>query len=394
MDQRDSQQGEVIPANEGIQERKGGRPSAEPRAGDEDERDPGSRIPWRLIGSLIIGVGLGWMLVRGGLPIVPADEAFARLLPWTIPVYLTTLLGLHLLRALRWRHLLGPVGNVSTRQVLSTAWIGFAAVMLLPLRTGEVVRPMLIARRSEVRAWEAAGTVGAERVIDGLVLSAVLFAALAATVPLDPLPDRVGDLPVPVAAVPGAAYLALTVFAASFVVLILFHLRHDWSVAAIRATIGRLSPSLADRIAGIVERIAQGLAFLPSPRRLGPFLLETAGYWGLNVLGLWVLAHGCGLEAVGLWEACVIMGCLGIGILVPSGPGYFGTYQLSVYLALAMFVEASVVTVEGSAFVFISYVSQVGLHLLGGGAGAALGWLAPAPAAKDAEILAKRPPPA
>jgi hypothetical protein len=349
-------------------------------------------VPWRLLGSLAIGLGLGWMLVRGGLPILPTGRAFARLSPWAIPVYVASLLAVHLLRAVRWRHLLRAVGAVSTRQVVSAAWIGFAAVMLLPLRTGEVVRPMLIARRSQVRVWEAAGTVGAERVIDGLVLSAVLFAALSATVPIDPLPQRVGDLPVPVAAVPGAAYLALAVFTACFAVLVLFHLRHAWGVKAIRATIGRLSPSLGDRIASIVERVAQGLAFLPSFGRLGPFLLETAGYWGLNALGLWVLARGCGLEAVGLWEACVIMGCLGIGILVPSGPGYFGTYQLSVYLALAMFVDAGAVTVEGSGFVFIAYVCQVSVHLLGGVAGGALARFAPAPLPSAPENLAEQQP--
>jgi hypothetical protein len=359
------------------------------RAGDSPGR---SRIPWRLLGSLGIGLGLGWMLVRGGLPILPTGRAFARLSPWTILLYVASLGAVHLLRAVRWRHLLRPVAPVSIREVVSTAWIGFAAVLLLPLRTGEVVRPMLIARRSEVRAWEAAGTVGAERVIDGLVLSAVLFAALLATVPLDPLPERVGDLPLPVAAVPGAAYLALAVFSACFAVLVVFHLRHAWGVKAIRATIGRLSRPLGDRIATIVERIAQGLAFLPSPSRLGPFLLETAGYWGLNALGLWLLARGCGLEAIGPWEACVIMGCLGIGILAPSGPGYFGTYQLSVYLALAMFVDAGAVTVEGSAFVFIAYLCQVGVHLLGGAAGGALAYFAPAHPPNAPENLAEQQP--
>ena len=177
-----------------------------------------SRVPWRLLGSLAIGLGLGWLLLRGGLPIVPADNAFARLEPWTIPVYVASLLGMHVVRAVRWRHLLRSVGQVSTRQVVSTAWLGFAAVMLLPLRTGEVVRPMLIARRSQVRAWEAAGTVGAERVIDGLVLSAVLF--YAGDRAARSLPDRVGS---------GAGRrhprtaTSRSVFSACFTLLVLFH---------------------------------------------------------------------------------------------------------------------------------------------------------------------------
>jgi hypothetical protein len=78
------------------------------------------------------------------------------------------------------------------------------------------------------------------------------------------------------------------------------------------------------------------------------------------------LARGCGLQAIGLAEACVVMGCLGFGILVPSGPGFFGTFQLSIYLALALYLPRELVTGAGSAFVFIAFVSQLGQHLLGG----------------------------
>jgi len=87
---------------------------------------------------------------------------------------------------------------------------------------------------------------------------------------------------------------------------------------------------------------------------------------------LWLLAQGCGLARIGLAEACVVMGCLGIGILVPSGPGYFGTYQLSVYMALAMFVPAAEVVSRGSAFVFVAYCCQLLVHAIGAALGVLL----------------------
>ena len=58
------------------------------------------------------------------------------------------------------------------------------------------------------------------------------------------------------------------------------------------------------------------------------------------------------------------MACVGIGILVPSGPGYFGAFQLSTYAALAMYVSESTLRASGAAFVFLLYVSQVGVHVL------------------------------
>ncbi len=331
----------------------------------------------KLFVSVLIGAALAWMLISGGLPIIPPAAGFSKVEPWAAPAYFVSLVGVHVVRAMRWRHLLRPLGEVRWRAVLATAWVGFAAVLFLPLRVGEIVRPYLVARHGEVKGWEAAGTVAGERVIDGLALSVVLFAALSLTTPIDPLPERVGDLLVPVAAIPKAAYTALVGFSICFLLLALFHFKRDWSVGLLRATVGVVSEKAAERLSTIAERLAKGLTFLPAGKHLLPFVLETACYWALNATGLWLLAQGCGLTPIGFWEACVLMGCLGIGILIPSGPGFFGVYQLSVYLGLAMFVATAEIAQAGAAFVFIAYCCQLALHAMGGAVGA---WLLRVPA--------------
>src|SRR4051812_4157651 len=150
---------------------------------DESRVSAESRSFWerhgaKLVLSILLGLGITWILSRGGLPLIPPKAAFGPLKGWTIPAYLGTLCLLHYVRAIRWRHLLRPVGQVSQRSVLAVSWIAFAAILLSPFRSGEIVRPYLITRRSNIRIWEAAGTVGAERVMDGLVLSLMLFAGL------------------------------------------------------------------------------------------------------------------------------------------------------------------------------------------------------------------------
>ena len=349
----------------------------------ETTRSPDGRRAFalRLALSLAFGAGFAWMLARGGLPIVPGRAAFAELSPWAVPVYLLTLVGVHWFRAARWRFLLRPVGRVSLRDVVSTSFAGFAAILFLPLRMGEVVRPYLVSKRGTVRGWEAAGTVAAERVIDGLCLTAVLFVGLGTTTALSPLPDHVGELNVPVSAVPRAAHVALAVFAACFVLMALLYGWRSRALRLVRSTIGLVSPRLAESTVTVLERVADGLRFLPRARDLAPFLLETACYWGLNAAGLWLLAQGCGLPAIGFGEACVVMGCIGIGILVPAGPGYFGTFQISAYLALAMYVPPERVAVTGAAYVFVVYVSQLGQHLVGAAIGA---WLDRSRAAEHA----------
>jgi hypothetical protein len=289
-----------------------------------------------------------------------------------VAVYVLSFAAVHWFRAVRWRFLLRPLGEASLRSVLAVSWIAFAAIFLAPLRSGEVVRPYLITRRTSIRLWEATGTVGAERIIDGLLLSIILFVSLRFATPLDPLPDRVGDLPVPAAAVPGAAYSVLGLFAVAFAAMAVFFWHRALARRMVRAVIGVVSVSFAERLAGVVERVADGLRFLPSGRFLVPFLAETAAYWSLNAFGIWLLARGVGLDAMTFAEACVTMGCIGIGVLVPSGPGYFGAFQLSIYMALCMYFSEAMLKGPGAAFVFFLYVTQVISHVIAGVLGALL----------------------
>jgi len=329
--------------------------------------------PWkgRLLVSLLCGLGLAWILLRGGLPFVPETNSFAfvKQNSWVVPAYVVSLFLVHWFRAARWRHLLRPVGHVPFRHVIGVSWVGFAAILISPLRSGEVVRPYLVTRRGSVKLWEATGTVGAERVIDGLVLSAVLFLALRFSTALSPLPDHIGKLPVPVAAVPRAAELTLLLFCTAFLTMGVFFFARDFAFAATRKVFGLVSVRLGERLADIASRLAEGIRFLPSPRHLLPFLLETAAYWAINAAGVWMLARGTGLSGLTFSQACVTMGCLGIGILVPSGPGYFGAFQLATYMALAMYFPESVLIGPGAAFVFLLYVCQFGWHLLAGAIG-------------------------
>ena len=323
----------------------------------------------KLLVSLALGGSLAWVLSRGGLPLVPASSSFDALRPWTVVAYVASLAAVHYFRAIRWRHLLRPIGEVDTRSVIAVSWIGFGAVLISPLRTGEIVRPYLVTRRSTVRLWEAAGTVGAERVIDGLILSLILFASLQLSSPLDPLPDHVGKLPVPVAAAPGAIYTALVLFVCAFSAMALFFFARDFARRLTHAVVGLVSHRLADRLAGVVERVADGIRFLPSPRHILPFLAETLAYWAVNVVGVWLLAWGTGLQGITMAQSAVTMGCIGIGILVPSGPGYFGAFQLSAFMALAMYFPTTVLEGPGAAFVFLLYATQVGFHLVAMGIG-------------------------
>lgn len=316
------------------------------------------RLGWRLAVSLSIAAFFVWLLHAGAMPLVPAEHTFARVRWWTFGAYLVGWSVVHVLRAARWKLLLAPLADVSLTRVFIASFIGFFAIVMLPLRAGEVVRALLIRERGRVSAWAAAGTLGAERIVDGLTSSVILFVALGLATPLDPLPEQLGDLPVPVALVPGAARLALLAFLVAFLLMIAFYVWEQPMRRLIGAVLSGVSPRLADAVAARIGKVAQGLRFLSNLRQSVPFVALTALYWLLNAACAWVLGWGVGLEQFSYAEACVVTGVLALGVLMPNAPGFFGAFQVALYAALAMFYPRERVLVEGAAFVFLVYLAQ------------------------------------
>ena len=338
-----------------------------------DARGGWLRRHWlKLLASLLVAGGFVWLLRQGALPIVPPASAFSKVRWWTLPVYVLLWSSVHVIRAVRWQWLLAPIHPVPLRRVVAVAWIGFAAILLLPFRTGEAVRPVLIRRKGQLSAWAATGTVGAERVIDGFCMSVMLLVALLASTPLDPLPSSIGALPIPAAIVPGAAYSALAVFGAAFLVMGVFYWRRALARSLTERVVGLVSKKLAVWLAERVEKVASGLSFLPRWRFSAPFLAMTVSYWLLNAGATWLLAWGAGFDRITYVEACVSMGVLALGILVPNAPGFFGSFQISIYAGLAMYFPPDLVVGPGSAFVLLIYVSQI--VITGAAAGLGLVW--------------------
>lgn len=318
----------------------------------------GRRLAWQLGLGLLIAGFFVWLMRTGALPLIPQAAAFADTRWWTAGVYFLGWSLVHVIRALRWQLLLAPIAKVSTRRVFAASFVGFLAILLLPLRAGEVVRPVMIREQGRLSAWAAAGTLGAERIVDGLVLSLLLFAALSLSPRLDPLPERLGDLPISVAIIPRAAYAALLLFSVAFLVMLAFHRWRQAARRSVDVVVGRFSPRFAEWISGRVENVADGLRFLSLWRQSVPFVLSTLAYWLINVGCTWLLAWGIGFEGFTYGRACVLTGVLALGILMPNAPGFFGAYQFSLYAGLAVFYPRETVLERGAAFVFTMYVLQ------------------------------------
>jgi uncharacterized protein (TIRG00374 family) len=331
----------------------------------------------KLVASVVITCGIVYTVHKGGLKFLPEGGDFKGVRWWTVPLYFVFLAGIAWFRSVRWRFLLRSIAEVPRKHLFAVSCIGFAAILLLPFRIGEIVRPYLMRTRPsqrrpgsrDITLTAATSSVVAERILDGLYLSVVLAIALVFVPTVHPLPDRVVGIPVTVAHVRMSGYIMLGAFLVAFSTLVVFYVARSWAHRTTLAVIGAVSRPLAEKLATTAEKFADGLHVFGRGRDALGFFLETSCYWGLNALGMWMLAWGCGVvhadgSAPTFGEACGLMGMLGCTIMIPGPPGMLGVFQAGIYAGMTMYYPTHMVIGPGAAYVFLLYALQVVFQLI------------------------------
>lgn len=253
-------------------------------------------------------------------------------------------------RAWRWNNLLIPIGvRLPAGKLLAISAVGFMAIMALPARLGEFIRPALIRRKGQVSASAALGTVAVERIIDGLLVSVFVFVALFA-IEGPQSPDWTMYV----------AWGALGIFAAAtfFLAFALRWPEETVSFAIKISCLRRLSVRVADVVADKLHDMIRGFTVLKDRRNLFVFILWSLAYWTANGFSLWILARGFGLD-LSIIGAFATMGVIAVGITLPNSPGLVGQYHLLVVAGLSLYLGGEVVDTHGKVFATAVHAIQV-----------------------------------
>ncbi|OLC33305.1 MAG: hypothetical protein AUH81_14520 [Candidatus Rokubacteria bacterium 13_1_40CM_4_69_5] len=237
---------------------------------------------------------------------------------WTLLAATLGPIGLWV-RAQRWRYLFPPRSDPPG--LVPAMMIGYMANNLLPLRAGEVVRVYVVARRWRRGFWTTLATLIVERVLDSLVLVLVL----AVLVLLIPVPPVFQWTAVALLAIDFGAMAVLGFLAAA-----------PGTCRRLLERLTRRWPRVERRVAGIFETFARGLEGIRTRHHLLPLLVWTVIVWVVPALTVWTMLQAVNLDLpwIAAWTVLVFVG---LGISIPSAPGYVGVFHYAVVLALGIF---------------------------------------------------------
>jgi uncharacterized protein (TIRG00374 family) len=249
-------------------------------------------------------------------------------------------------RARRWWYLLPPGANPPN--LLPAIMIGYMANNVLPLRAGEIVRVYIVARRwravgSSAHAhpfWTTLATLVVERVLDSLAIVLIL----AVLVLLVPVP-RFLEV---------AALTVLAIDLIGIAVLIALVAAPDRCARLVARLTGRW-PRLQQRALAVFRTFVYGLDGIRTPAHIVPLILWTVGVWLAPALAAWTMLEALNLRLpfVASWA---ILAFVGLGISIPSAPGYVGVFHAAAVLAVGLF---GVAQAPALGYALLFHASQI-----------------------------------
>jgi uncharacterized protein (TIRG00374 family) len=199
--------------------------------------------------------------------------------------------------------------------------IGYMINNVLPLRAGEVVRVYVVARRWRGRFWTAAATLIVERVLDSLCIVLIL----AMLVFFVDVPRQVE--------IAALVMLAIDVAGISFLAAIT--LAPERCRMLIERVIGRW-PAARARALRMFEMFLHGLDGVRTLRHLPVLVLATGLVWMMPAAAAWTALRAAGLHLPPL-AGWVVLAFVGLGVSIPSAPGYFGVFHFAAVMAVQIF---------------------------------------------------------
>jgi hypothetical protein len=297
----------------------------------------------KLITGIFIGIVLVYLSLRG-VDFREIADGFGQIRVDYVLLFLAIVFCFQLLRSFRWGLMLRPLDRVSQISLFSVSSVGFLAITSLPVRLGELARPYLITKKSQIKMTAALGTILVERVCDSIAIL-IIFGVALFFVPFLP---------------PWLARSALLVSLLTLIflaVMIIMLMKRDAALKALAPLINCLPERFASKIDGLLHQLIDGFKIFSNFKLLLLVVMLSVLIWMINAASIYTLFHAFAFN-LSFTAAMVTMIILLIGIAIPTAPGFIGNWHYACILGLTLF---DVSKSEALTFAVIYHFLSIGI---------------------------------
>ena len=321
------------------------------------------------IAGILISIICSWLFARkiewSQLSVALKDAKYIYIIPTIILIFVS-----HYLRAVRWSALIAPIKRVSVLNLFSATMIGFMANCVLPARIGEIIRPVMVAKKEKVKVTASFATVVMERIFD--LLSIIVFASLLFFfLPAETLQDKrvsmtnhagastevvkaeyVNDKPgVPLSVVNEGSeaeapntikqlkkWSIVMAFFGILAITSLFLLSlYPRKAGAVFEKLLFFFPHhLRDKLVNMLHSFISGLQVFNHKEKLIWIGVLSLIIWFFNAMPIYVLCYAFDIK-LSFAGACFVLVCLALAVALPQAPGFIGVFHIAVQKTLVIF---------------------------------------------------------
>ncbi len=306
-------------------------------------------------------LGLGIFLVWWSIKDLTTDDksqirsALKTARYWLlIPVFGILFLS-HLIRAIRWKLLIEPLGyKPSTTNTLFAVFIGYLANQAVP-RLGEVLKCTVLSRYEKIPADKLVGTIILERVIDAITLLLIFGITLAIQ------PDIYSQLVDTIFNSKKEGEVTKKTISSSLVLMILAAI----VIIVIAVWMVKNKKNFGDLgllFKRIGKSIWQGLSAIQHLKKRWLFIFLTLSMWALYLAGGYIGFMALKeTQQYGINEAFTVLSAGSVGMI--ATPGGIGTYAYLLQKTMQVYGLNEGIAL---AFGWILWLAQTAVVLIGG----------------------------
>lgn len=292
----------------------------------------------KLLFGLLLGAAFMYLAFRK-VDFTQMGEALKRANYWYIGLALVFLFFSHWVRAVRWQYLMAPIKKVKIKHLFSALMIGYMANTFTPAHLGEFLRAYVLSKKSHVKTSSVFGTIVIERIIDVFTL---LF-LMALTFVVFPFPGWVTK----------SGYITFAGVVILLVLLIVMKRNRETSLRILNLLLRPFPQKISSKVDGLFHSFFDGVVGLKNWRHYVITTVLSLLIWTCYGAVLQVSFYA--FDFVNIYDlpwtaTLVVLVITTISVIVPSSPGYVGTYHLLCQLSLGLF---AVPKSEALTFAFV-----------------------------------------
>lgn len=299
----------------------------------------------KIIAGLLVGAFLVYLSVRD-INFQNVFDGFKSIrYEYMIPALIILLL-IQVLKAWRWGVILSPMEKIDPVSLFSVSNVGFLAVVAIPARLGELARPYLITKKSDIKMTAAVGTIVVERIFDSITLLSFFVFVLF----FIPLPQWLLK----------ASYVFFIITSVIFVSMVFMAMKRELFLKVSNGLFGLFSEKVKTRLMNLINYFIDGLRIILDSKRFIYVAMLSVTVWLCCAFAIYFLLMAFDFK-LPVIAAFVLLIILMFGIAIPAAPGFVGNWHYFCILGLSLF---NIPKAEALAFSVVYHFVSIGIVVI------------------------------